>query len=153
MIPANGLASASHIKTPPTVTAAVIHKTRSILVIWDSIICPSDGSFNKLLLYTLRNRRATCEGRNSAKSNKEANIKNPTLALTAVAVLLGGLLLLKSDATALPGMVGAPALTKKYSSIQKAGCFLAGRYCRVGFHWVCGLPPNPERRRCHCVPC
>ena len=85
--------------------------------------------------------------------NKEANIKNPTLALTAVAVLLGGLLLLKSDATALPGLVGAPALTKKYSSIQKAGCFLAGRYCRVGFHWVCGLPPNPERRRCHCVPC
>jgi hypothetical protein len=30
---------------------------------------------------------------------------------------------------------------------------LAGRYCGVGSHWVCGLPPNPERRRCHCVPC
>jgi hypothetical protein len=94
-----------------------------------------------------------CGPEQHERRKKEANIKNPTLALTAVAVLLGGLLLLKSDATALPGLVGAPALTKKYSLIQKSGCFLAGRYCRVGFHWVCGLPPNPERRRCHCVPC
>jgi hypothetical protein len=75
-----------------------------------------------------------------------------TLALTAAAALLGGFLL-KSDATALPVIVGPPAVTKNYFSIQKAGCLLAGRYCRVGFHWVCGLPPNPERRRCHCVPC
>jgi hypothetical protein len=105
--PANGVASASHIKTPPTVTAAVIHKTRSILVIWDSIICHSDGSFYELLFYTLRNRRATCAGRKQhERRNKEANIKNPTIALTAVAVLLGGLLLLKSDATALPGLGG-----------------------------------------------
>lgn len=85
--------------------------------------------------------------------NKEANMKKLKLALIAVTGLLGGLLLSKSDATALAGLVGAPAVTKKYPSIQKAGCFLAGRYCRVGFHWVCGLPPNPERRRCHCVPC
>jgi hypothetical protein len=76
-----------------------------------------------------------------------------TFAPIAAAVLLGGFLLLQSDATALPVIVGASAATKNYSSIQKAGCFLAGRYCRVGFHWVCGLPPNPERRRCHCVPC
>ena len=76
-----------------------------------------------------------------------------TLALTAAAVLLAGLLLLKSDAIALTGRVRSPAETKNYLSIQKVGCFLAGRYCRVGFHWVCGLPPNPERRRCQCVPC
>ena len=74
-----------------------------------------------------------------------------TLALTAT--LLGGFLLLKSDAAALPGLVDPPAVTKNHFSIQKAGCFLDGRYCRTGFHWVCGLPPNPERRRCHCVPC
>ena len=74
------------------------------------------------------------------------------LALTAT-TLLGGFLLLKSDAAALPGLVDPPAVTKNYFSIQKAGCFLDGRYCRAGFHWVCGLPPNPERRRCHCVPC
>jgi hypothetical protein len=80
-------------------------------------------------------------------------MKKLTLALIVVTGLLGGLLLLKSDATALTGLIGAPAVTKKYPSIQKAGCFLAGRYCRVGFHWVCGLPPNPEGRRCHCVPC
>ena len=48
-------------------------------------------------------------------------MKNPTLALTAVAVLLGGLLLLKSDATALPGLVGPPAPTN--SSIQKGRVF------------------------------
>ena len=76
-----------------------------------------------------------------------------TFALTAAAVLLGGFLLLKTDATALPGIVGPSAAAKNGFSTQKAGCFLAGRYCRVGFHWVCGLPPNPDRRRCHCVPC
>ncbi len=47
-----------------------------------------------------------------------------TLALTATAVLLGGFLLLKSDAAALPGLVDPPAVTKNYFSIQKAGCFL-----------------------------
>ena len=48
-----------------------------------------------------------------------------TFAPTAAAVLLGGFLLLQSDATALPVIVGASAATKNYSSIQKAGCFLA----------------------------
>jgi hypothetical protein len=77
----------------------------------------------------------------------------PTFALTAAAVLLAGLLLLSSHATALTGSSWPPTASKNYLSIQKAGCLLAGRYCRVGFQWVCGLPPNPERRRCHCVPC
>jgi hypothetical protein len=74
-----------------------------------------------------------------------------TLALIVAAVLLAGLLLQKSDATALTGPARPSAMPN--SAIQKAGCLLAGRYCRVGYHWVCGLPPNPERRRCHCVPC
>jgi hypothetical protein len=43
--------------------------------------------------------------------------------------------------------------TKHHSLIQEGGCQLDGRYCRLGYHWVCGLPQNPERRRCHCVPC
>jgi hypothetical protein len=68
------------------------------------------------------------------------------------AVLLAGLLPWKSDATALTSPVVTPAAPESYP-IQRVGCLLAGRYCRVGFHWVCGLPPNPERRRCHCVPC
>ena len=76
-----------------------------------------------------------------------------TLALIAAAVLLGGFLLMKSNATALPGFVEPRAATKNDLLIQKTGCLLAGRYCGVGFHWVCGLPPNPERRRCHCVTC
>ena len=74
-----------------------------------------------------------------------------TLTLIA-AVLLAGLFLWKSDATALTSTLSTPTTPKSYA-IQKAGCLLAGRYCRIGYHWVCGLPPNPERRRCHCVPC
>jgi hypothetical protein len=74
-----------------------------------------------------------------------------TLALIG-ALLLAGLLAWKSDATALTSPLAKPPAPKSYA-IQKAGCFLAGRYCRVGYHWVCGLPPNPERRRCHYVPC
>ena len=69
------------------------------------------------------------------------------------AVLLAGLLSWKSDATALTSPLAKPAAPESSYAIQKAGCLLAGRYCRVGYHWVCGLPPNPERRRCHCVPC
>jgi hypothetical protein len=76
----------------------------------------------------------------------------PTLTLIA-AVFLAGLLSWKSDATALTGSLAKPTAPESSHAIQKAGCLLAGRYCRVGFHWVCGLPPNPERRRCHCVPC
>jgi hypothetical protein len=45
------------------------------------------------------------------------------------------------------------AVARTSPLIQKTGCLLAGRYCGVGSRWVCGLPPNPERRRCHCVPC
>ena len=74
-----------------------------------------------------------------------------TLTLIA-AVLLAGLLSWNSDATALTSPL-AKLAPPKSSAIQKAECLLAGRYCRVGYHWVCGLPPNPERRRCHCVPC
>jgi hypothetical protein len=76
-----------------------------------------------------------------------------TIALTAVAVLLAGLILWNADATALSGAVRSLAAPSSQFTIKKAGCLLAGRYCRVGYHWVCGLPPNPERRRCHCVPC
>jgi len=75
-----------------------------------------------------------------------------TLSATA-AVLLAGLLTLKAEATTFTGVLGPPAPAKSYSPLRKAGCLLAGRYCGVGFHWVCGLAPNPERRRCHCVPC
>ena len=65
-----------------------------------------------------------------------------TLALTAA--LLGGFLLLKSDAAALPGLVDPPAVTKNYFSIQKAGCFLDGRYCRA---WISlGLRPATQSR-------
>jgi hypothetical protein len=75
------------------------------------------------------------------------------LTLTLItAVLLVGLLSWKSDATALTSHLAKPTAPMSYA-IHKAGCLLAGRYCRVGYHWVCGLPPNPERRRCHCVPC
>lgn len=75
----------------------------------------------------------------------------PALTATAAA-LLAGLLTWKAEATTLTGAV-SPSGATNYSLIQKTGCLLDGRYCRVGFHWVCGLPPNPERRRCHCVPC
>ncbi len=75
-------------------------------------------------------------------------------ALTATAaVLLAGLLMWKAEATTLTAAIRPLAMAKSYSPVQKAGCLLAGRYCGVGFHFVCGLPPNPERRRCHCVPC
>jgi hypothetical protein len=76
------------------------------------------------------------------------------LALIAAAIVLVGGLALMSPATALfapanpTGLIQGQALP-----VHKAGCLLAGRYCRVGYHFVCGLPPNPERRRCHCVPC
>ena len=77
-----------------------------------------------------------------------------TLALSvAAAVLLAGMPTWKAEAISLTGAISQPAVTKSYSPVQRAGCLLAGRYCGVGSHWVCGLPPNPERRRCHCVPC
>jgi hypothetical protein len=49
--PAKGVASACQIQTPPTVTAVVIHKTRSILFIFDSTNLAPDGSLNSPLLY------------------------------------------------------------------------------------------------------
>jgi hypothetical protein len=61
MAPAKGVASAFHIKTPPTVAAAVIHKTSSILVIFDSIIClppKVTGPLMGPLFYTAREPRA-----------------------------------------------------------------------------------------------
>ena len=64
-----------------------------------------------------------CGPEQHERRNKEANIKNPRLALTAVAVLLGGLLLLKSDATALPGLVGPPAPTKNTLQFKRPGVF------------------------------
>ena len=77
-----------------------------------------------------------------------------TLALSvAAAGLLAGMPKWKADATSLTGAVSQPAVTKSYSPVQQAGCLLVGRYSGVGSHWVCGLPPNPERRRCRCVPC
>jgi hypothetical protein len=104
----------------------------------------SDGSFDgPPLLYRARASRYTCACR-LAQASKEGTMTKLTLALTAA--LLGGFLLLKSDAAALPGLVDPPAVTKNHFSIQKAGCFLDGRYCRAGFPWVCGLPPNPERQ-------
>jgi hypothetical protein len=66
-------------------------------------------------------------------------------------VLIGPFFTWKPTATALA--TPPIAIAKTGNGFQKAGCLLAGRYCRVGYHWVCGLPPNPERRRCHCVPC
>jgi hypothetical protein len=77
----------------------------------------------------------------------------PALALLTVAVLLGGVLLINSGAAALSGALFRELPANSHPPVQKAGCYLAGRYCGVGFHFVCGLPPNPERRRCHCVPC
>jgi hypothetical protein len=74
-----------------------------------------------------------------------------TLALAATAALFVATANWKAEA--LTGAFGQPAVVKSHSPVQQAGCLLAGRYCGVGSHWVCGLPPNPERRRCHCVPC
>jgi len=73
------------------------------------------------------------------------------LALIVSTAVLIGLFTWKPTATA----VSTPPnpIAKTGNGFQKAGCLMAGRYCRVGYHWVCGLPPNPERRRCHCVPC
>lgn len=73
--------------------------------------------------------------------------------LAATAVLLAAMPTWQAEATSLIGAVSQPPVTKSHSPVQEAGCLLAGRYCGVGSHWVCGLPPNPERRRCHCVPC
>ena len=75
-----------------------------------------------------------------------------TLALLA-ATLLAAMPTWQAEATSLTGAVSRPTVTKSHSPVQQAGCLLAGRYCGIGSHWVCGLPPNPERRRCHCVPC
>jgi hypothetical protein len=77
------------------------------------------------------------------------------LAVTAAvsAMLLAAFLTWKADAITLTGAANSSVVTKNTSLFRKTGCFLAGRYCGVGSHWVCGLPPNPERRRCHCVPC
>ena len=74
--------------------------------------------------------------------------------LTATAaVLLAELLTWNAEATTLTVAIRPLAMAKSYSPVRRTGCLLAGRYCGVGFHFVCGLPPNPERRRCHCVPC
>ena len=73
-------------------------------------------------------------------------------ALTATAaMLLAGLLTWKAEATTLTVAIRPLAMAKSYSPFQKAGCLLAGRYCGVGSHFVCGY--HRERRRCHCVPC
>ena len=137
MAPANGVASAFHIKTPPTVAAVVIHKTSSILVIFDSIICLPLKVTGPLISLSLipraRAPKHIIACRLAQTSNKDGTMTKLTLALTDTAVLFGGFLV-KSDATALPGLVDPPAVTKNYLSIQKAGCFLDGRYCRAGFH-------------------
>ena len=57
--------------------------------------------------------------------NKEANMKKLKLALIAVTGLLGGLLLSKSDATALAGLVGAPAVTR--NPFNSKGGMFSGR--------------------------
>jgi hypothetical protein len=73
--------------------------------------------------------------------------------LVLAATILGtGLFAWQVGATPVTEAVSPSALSN-HSLIEKTGCLLAGRYCGVGFHWVCGLPPNRERRRCHCVPC
>jgi hypothetical protein len=83
-----------------------------------------------------------------AQASKEATTTKVTLALTGTAVLLGGFLLLKSDAAALPGLVDPPAVTKNYFSIQKAGCFLDERYCRAGFHACHPIPSGAHATAC-----
>ena len=80
-------------------------------------------------------------------------MKKFTLASIAASALLVSLLSWRTDATALTAPIRPSAVPKPAFAIQKVGCLLAGRYCRVGYHWVCGLPPNPDRRRCHCIPC
>ena len=47
----------------------------------------------------------------------------------------------KAEATTLMVAIRPLAMAKSYSPFQKAGCLLAGRYCGVGSHFVCGLPP------------
>jgi hypothetical protein len=67
-------------------------------------------------------------------------------ALTATAAVLLAGPTWKDEATTLIVAIRPLAMAKSYSPFQKAGCLLAGRHCGVGFHFVCGLPPNPERR-------
>jgi hypothetical protein len=77
-----------------------------------------------------------------------------SLALVVAAIVLcAGLQAWQAQATSLTGVLNRSATITSSSPVHHAGCLLAGRYCGVGSHWVCGLPPNPERRRCHCVPC
>ena len=62
-------------------------------------------------------------------------------ALTATAAVLLAGLTWKAEATTLMVAIRPLAMAKSYSPFQKAGCLLAGRYCGVGSHFVCGLPP------------
>ena len=61
-------------------------------------------------------------------------------ALTATAAVVAPGLTWKAEATTLMVATRPLAMAKSYSP-QKAGCLLAGRYCGVGSHFVCGLPP------------
>ena len=86
------------------------------------------------------------------RRTKRADVGKLAVAVSVSAMLLAGLLTWKAAAATVTEPT-LSAVAKNSSLIQKTGCLLAGRYCGVGSHWVCGLPPNPERRRCRCVPC
>jgi hypothetical protein len=60
-------------------------------------------------------------------------MKKFTLASIATSVLLVSLISWRTDATALTAPIKTSAVPKPAFAIQKVGCLLAGRYCRVGY--------------------
>ncbi len=73
----------------------------------------------------------------------------------AAAVLLGGVLVLKAQATPLTGAVDAATLGAIHSPVLKAACMFGTSRCPAGTKWSCSSThgPNGERKFCHCRPC
>jgi hypothetical protein len=81
------------------------------------------------------------------QTNKgEVQVTKPDLVLSLAATMLLAMTF-AWEAEAWPVTADLHTATKHRSLIQDAGCQLDGRYCRLRYHWVWGLPQNPERRR------
>ena len=65
------------------------------------------------------------------------------------AVLMVGSPAMQASAQMSPALAAIKGATRNFTPVEKAACFGWGRYCRPGFHRVCG----PRGRRCWCAPC
>lgn len=68
-------------------------------------------------------------------------------ATIATGMLMAGSMSWRAETMPLPQTAALPQTLKQLLPVEKAACGGPGRYCRTGFHWVCGP------RHCWCARC